>query len=139
MKRFKFLSIPGMVLVVIAVIALMMQSPSSDLTAQNKPAVQQYEVLSPWAVMDPIPLRGLTSPRLDTLAGKRIGFFVNYKRAAMPSAQAIEKQLSARYPDIVFSYYHSTEWNVDVAETQDRAKFEAWVKSQDAIIATIGD
>jgi hypothetical protein len=33
----------------------------------------QYEALSPWAEVDPIPPRGI-SPRVDTLAGKKIGF-----------------------------------------------------------------
>jgi len=40
-----------------------------------------YEVLSPWAEADPIPLKGL-SPRLDDLAGKKIGLLCNNKRAA---------------------------------------------------------
>ena len=43
----------------------------------------QYEVLSPWAVVDPVPLRGLAS-RLDSLDGKTIGLFKNFKRAAGP-------------------------------------------------------
>ena len=37
----------------------------------------QYEVLSPWAEVDPIPLRGI-SPRIKTLAGKKIGLFVQF-------------------------------------------------------------
>jgi hypothetical protein len=31
----------------------------------------QYDVLSPWAEVDPLPLRGI-SPRLDSLSGKKI-------------------------------------------------------------------
>jgi hypothetical protein len=106
--------------------------------AQNKTEAQ-YQVLSPWAEVDPIPLKGITAPRLDNLAGKKIGLFVNYKRAARPSAEAVEKQMKSRYPNAEFSYYVSTDWNVNVVETKDRDKFEAWVKSVDAIVATIGD
>jgi hypothetical protein len=96
-------------------------------------------VLSPWAEVDPITLKGLTAPRVDDLAGRKIGLFVNYKRAARPSAEAVEKQLKSRYPDAEISYYESTDWNVNVIETKDRDKFAAWVKSVDALVATIGD
>jgi hypothetical protein len=114
------------------------QIPSGAQAAQNKPEAR-YEVLSPWAEVDPIALKGLTAPRVNDLAGKKIGLFVNYKRAAMPSAEAVEKQLKAKYPNAEVSFYHSTEWNVNVIETKDREKFAAWVKAQDALIATIGD
>ena len=40
-----------------------------------------FEVLSPWAEADPIPLKGL-APRLDGLKGKKIGLLRNNKRAA---------------------------------------------------------
>jgi len=36
----------------------------------------QYEVLNPWADLDPVPLRGI-SPRVTDLAGKTIGLFRN--------------------------------------------------------------
>ena len=39
----------------------------------------QYEVLSPWAEVDPITFRGLTAPRLNDLAGKKIGLFASSK------------------------------------------------------------
>ena len=118
--------------------AILAQNQFRELTAQDKPE-SRYEVLSPWAEADPIPLKGLTAPRLDNLAGKKIGLFVNYKRAAMPSAEAVEKQLKARFPDAEYSYYESREWNVNVIETSDKDKFAAWVKGVDAIVATIGD
>jgi hypothetical protein len=133
MKRLKIMPVLVMLFAIIAA-----QGPSSELAAQNKQEVQ-YEVLSPWAEADPIPLKGLTAPRASDLAGKKIGMFVNYKRAAMPSAEAVEKQLKSRYPSAEFSYYHSTEWNVNVIETKDRDKFSEWVKSVDVLVATIGD
>ena len=133
MDKFKLLAVLGILFTVV-----MAQSPSAVQAAQSKPEVQ-YQVLSPWAEVDPIPLKGLTASRVNDLAGKKIGLFVNYKRAAMPSAEAVEKQLKAKFPSAEFSYYHSTDWNVNVIETKDRDKFAAWVKGLDALVATIGD
>jgi hypothetical protein len=98
----------------------------------------RYEVLSPWAEVDPVPMRGL-SPRLDSLAGKKIGIFANYKRAALPVAEAIEKNLKALYPDTRTVLFHSTEWNVTEVETADRETFTAWAKGVDAVVGVIGD
>jgi len=133
MKKIKLLLVPGILLVMI-----MALNPSMELAAQSSPA-GQYEVLSPWGEADPIPLRGLTAPRVDTMAGKKIGLFVNYKRAARPSGEEVEKQMKALYPDTQYSYFESRDWNADVIETKDREKFIEWIKSVDAIVATIGD
>ena len=134
MRKFKFLP----VILGISFAVLAAQYSFRELTAQNKPEVL-YQVLSPWAEADPVPLKGLTAPRVDNLAGRKIGLFVNYKRAAMPSAEAVVKQLKSRYPDAEYSFYESREWNVNVIETDDKDKFTAWVKGVDAIVATIGD
>lgn len=122
----------------VSLAVMMAQGPSRTHAAQNKPEIQ-YQVLSPWAEVDPMPLKGLTAPRVNNLASKKIGLFVNYKRAARPSAEAVEKQMKAKYPDAEISYYESRDWNVNVIETKDKDKFTAWVKGLDAIIATIGD
>jgi hypothetical protein len=98
----------------------------------------QFEVLSPWADVDPIPLRGI-SPRVQDLAGKKIGLFVNSKRAAMPIAESIDKRLKAMYPDIQTIVFHSTEPNVNEIETKNKEKFTAWVRGIDAVIAVVGD
>jgi hypothetical protein len=112
--------------------------PSESLYAQ-KDSEPQYEVLSPWAEADPMPLRGLSAPRLNSLAGKKIGLFVNYKRAARPIAESVERRLNAMYPDARISYFVSPEWNVSVVETPNKDKFEAWAKGVDAVILSIGD
>jgi hypothetical protein len=114
------------------------QSPFGALYAQNK-SESQLEVLSPWAEVDPIPLRGLSSPRLENLAGKKIGLFVNYKRAARPIAESVERRLKSMYPDVQISYFYSPEWNVSVVETKNRDKFEAWAKGVNAVILSVGD
>jgi len=98
----------------------------------------EYEVLSPWAEVDPIPLRGISS-RIDSLEGKKIGIFANYKRAALPIAGALQKRLEALYPGSETKLFHSSEWNVTEIETDDRDKFVAWVKELDAVILVVGD
>ena len=109
-------------------------------TASSQPKAPgvQFEVLSPWADVDPIPLRGI-SPRIPTLAGKKIGVFVNPKRAAMPIAESIIKRLGTMYPDAQTIIFHDTEANVSLMETKNKDKFVAWAKGIDAAIAVVGD
>jgi len=107
---------------------------NSKLRAQEG----QYEVLNPWAEVDPIPLRGI-SPRVESLAGKRIGLFSNFKRAAMPITLSIEKRLRAMYPDATTSIFDSRLPNVTETETKNRDKFIAWIKGVDAVVAVVGD
>jgi hypothetical protein len=104
----------------------------------GKSTAPQYEVLSPWAEVDPIPLRGI-SPRLESLAGKKIGLFANFKRAARPITASVEKRLKAMYPDCQTSLYDSRLPNVNEIETKNREKFIEWVKGVDVVIAVVGD
>ena len=97
-----------------------------------------FQVLSPWADADPIPLKGI-SPRLADLAGKKIGLFTNTKRAAPLVLSAVERQLKERYPSTTTSWYANTEVNTPEITTASRAKFEAWVKGVDAVILAVGD
>jgi hypothetical protein len=98
----------------------------------------QYEVMSPWAAVDPVPLRGI-SARIDALDGKKIGLFANFKRSAVPQANMVEKKLKGRFSTIQTALYHSTEENVNEIETANREKFIAWVNSVDAVVAMVGD
>ncbi len=107
-------------------------------SSKTKAPDAQFEALSPWADVDPIPLRGI-SPRIPTLAGKKIGLFVNPKRAAMPIAQSIERRLKAMYPDVQTPIFHSVGANVNEIETKNKEKFTAWAKGLDAAIAVVGD
>ena len=124
-------------LVMTAVAVMMIHTPSRTPYAKDV-SEQQYSVLSPWADVDPKPVRGI-SPRVDTLAGKKVGLFANFKRAAVPIAQAIEKRLKAQYPDIQTNLFHSTLPNVDESETVNKEKFTAWAKDMDAVVAVVGD
>jgi hypothetical protein len=132
MHRFRILWILG----AFAAIAAAHDS-SGALFAQNVPE-SQYAVLSPWAEVDAVPLRGI-SPRLDNLVGKKIGLFVNYKRAARPIGLSLEKRLKAMYPSSEISFFYSLEWNVLETETKNRDKFAAWAKGVDAVILLVGD
>ncbi len=126
-----------MVTIMMAIAVMFVHVPyKAPLIAKDAP--QQFEVLSPWAEVDPIPLRGV-SPRLDTIKGKKIGLFANFKRAAKPIADEIDKQLKAKYPDIQTSLFHSTLPNVNEAETVNKEKFAAWAKGVDAVIGVVGD
>ena len=60
-----------------------------------------YEVLSPWAEADPIPLKGL-SPRLDKLDGKKIGLLCNNKRAAPLILDVTEKLIKEKFPTAIY-------------------------------------
>jgi hypothetical protein len=98
----------------------------------------QYEVLSPWAVVDPIPLRGI-APRVDDLNGKTVGLFKNFKRAARPILEVVERELQKRYPAARFSWFESDAANVLETETENKDKFEEWAKGIDAAVSAVGD
>ncbi len=122
----------------VAFLAIMtVHGPSEAVIAQDA-ADYQYEVLSPWAEVDLIPLRGI-SPRVDTLAGKKIGLFANFKRAARPIQAYVEKKLKERFPDSEISLFDSRLPNVTETETENKEKFTAWAKEMDAAIAAVGD
>lgn len=97
-----------------------------------------YEVLSPWADVDPVPLRGI-NPRPADLAGKKIGLFLNEKRAAHLSLSAFETQLLERFPSATTSWYKCTGHNIPEALTEGKAKFEAWVGTVDAVVLSVAD
>ncbi|MFC1533124.1 hypothetical protein ACFL7M_07160 [Thermodesulfobacteriota bacterium] len=99
----------------------------------------QYEVLSPWAEADPVPLKGI-SPRLQDLTGKKIGMFCNFKSASKEIMSVVESKLKERYPGIITSRYEAREIHLVLQmESKDRSRFEEWVKSVDAVIGAVGD
>jgi hypothetical protein len=113
------------------------QDPSKAQSAKNM-AEPQFKVLHPWADVDPITSRGI-SPRLNTLAGRKIGLFANFKRASRPIVLEVEKRLKVMYPDCEASLFDSRGANVVESETKNREKFAAWVKGVDAVILAVGD
>jgi hypothetical protein len=97
-----------------------------------------YEVLSPWAEADPVPLRGL-SPRLGGLAGKKIGLLCNNKRAAPLILQAAEKHLRQQFPTAALSRFNARTFSVSSLEKDRAGEFDDWIKGVDAVIAAVGD
>ena len=94
----------------------------------------QYEVLSPWAEVDSISLKGI-SPRVTDLAGKAIGLFENHKIAAGPILSVVERKLKERFPTSKFSWYLRERRTHRAPET----RFEEWAKGIDAAVLTIGN
>jgi hypothetical protein len=133
MLRFNYLWIPGF----FVILAVLLQSSAGMLFAQGSSGIQ-YEVLSPWGDTDPKPIKGISS-RLDNLSGKKIGLFANYKRAAVPIAESLQKRLRSMYPDSQITIYHSNQWNVTEIETENRESFKKWVEGSDAVILMVGD
>ena len=96
-----------------------------------------YEVISPWADIDPVPAMGL-SPRLDSLEGKTVGFFMNSKIAAEPMSNIIKEKLKEKYTSIKFSSFVRIP-NISMEETPEKEEYVEWLKGLDAIIYTHGD
>ena len=86
-----------------------------------------------------MPSRGIT-PRLTDLAGKKIGLLANAKRAARPILAVVERKLKERFPSAQISWYF-TQYAVGPAEvdTENKAKFEDWLRGIDAVVAAVGD
>jgi hypothetical protein len=97
-----------------------------------------YEVLSPWAEADPIPLKGL-APRVDSLAGKRIGLLCNSKRAAPLILNVAERILKERFPTAETSWFRAQSFSVSSLEPDNLAKFDDWIKDVDVVVAAVGD
>ena len=127
----------GAVLVTIVLSTLVATGPSPNPFASAAPDIQ-YEVLSPWAESDSIPPRGI-SPRLESLADKKIGLFINTKRAAKPMAAAIAKRLKEKFPTSETSLFASPLSTVILRESKDGDQFTAWLKSVNAVILLVGD
>jgi hypothetical protein len=113
----------------------------------------QYEVLSPWAEADLIPLKGI-SPRVVELQDKKIGLFtLTYKHASARVNKVIEEKLGQKYPTAQFNYFNRNRgadfensndntggWPGGEAEAGKALKeFEEWVKGVDVVIGAVGD
>lgn len=121
-----------------AVLFIVATLSCSETSFAKDPSECQYEVLSPWAEVDPIPVRGI-SPRVNTLEGKKIGLYTNVKRAAKPIQAVVEKRLKERFPDCETSIFYSDLMNHMEIETKNKDRFTVWAKEMDAVIAAVGD
>jgi hypothetical protein len=98
-----------------------------------------YEVLSSWAEVDPVPARGVVADRPADLSGKKIGLYYMWKRASRPILTVLEKRLKTRYPTAQFSWYEESVMNTPEIESPNKLKFEDWLKGVDTVIFTYGD
>jgi len=105
------------------------------MTETNK---GMFEVLSPWAEADPVPLKGL-APRLESLAGKKLGLLYNNKRAAAGILEIAARRLKERFPDIQFSSFKGKTFSVTQIEKNRLAEFDEWLGSVDAVLAAAAD
>jgi hypothetical protein len=108
------------------------------MNVQTSPGPASYEVLNPWAEVDPVPLRGIT-PRPGDLAGKKIGLYSNGKRAAALTLTAFETRLKEKVPSAETTWYISTKINTPEILTEGRARFEEWVRGVDAVVLSVAD
>ena len=104
----------------------------------------QYEVLNPWAEVDPPSLKGI-SPRVSDLGNKTIGLFDSSKIASRGVLEAIKEQLSEKVPTAKFSwytagtYYHGQPHYREEIYQEWREKFLAWLEDVDTVILAVGD
>jgi hypothetical protein len=101
-------------------------------------ASNSYEVLSPWAEADPIPLKGI-APRVTDLSGRKIGLLCNNKRAAPLILNAAERILKERFPRSETSWFRARSFSVSSLEPDNVAKFEEWINGVDVVVAAVGD
>jgi hypothetical protein len=111
----------------------------------------QFEVLSPWADADPVPVKGI-SARVSGLEGRKIGLFHHTKIAGPPMLAMVERKLKERFPTADFSYFRFSRTG-DIEDRFDRIgvpedavkegleleRFEKWVREVDAVVGAVGD
>lgn len=90
-------------------------------------------VLDPTA--RPMPKPGTTAPRLDTLAGKRIGFIDNSKRNSDRVLALLDEMLHERYA----TGESITIRKESASRTVNEAQVEEVLGKVDAVIPGVGD
>ena len=99
---------------------------------------EQYEVLSPWAETEPVPLKGIKE-RLKDLSGKTIGLHADNKPAAVPILKVVEKRLQEMYPTATFKWFTTKLIDEIDRYAEVRARFDEWLTGLDAVVGAIGD
>lgn len=97
-----------------------------------------YTVLSPWSEADVEKQIGLC-PRLDTLSGKTIGLFANFKGHSLMILETLSCILAQQFQNVAFKsfqYPHADEIRLN---PEWFAKLQDWVRDCDGVIAAYGD
>ena len=98
----------------------------------------QYEVLNPWAEIDPVALKGISS-RLDDLNEKTVGLFSNGKPSAAPMLHIIQEKIKKKFPAVKFSSFKGTVAASALSEPGLKTEVQEWAKGVDAAILAVGD
>ncbi len=98
-----------------------------------------YEVLNPWAEVDPVQPRPLNQ-RVTNLEGKTIGLYAFFKQHAPFIMQEVEAQLHQRLPSAKFKqFYYPYHVKEVMLDDNYKAAFEEFVNSVDTVITGNGD
>ncbi len=100
-----------------------------------KPERITLEVLNPMGAIEPPATLGI-SPRLTDLAGKKIALMHNNKPGASNLLNALQKQLSKRYPTATFIRGYETE---PVMPPKDPDMYKKAAAACDTFIFAMGD
>ena len=98
----------------------------------------QYEVLSPWAEADAVAGQKV-APRLGDLTNSKIGLFANFKTASRPMLRVVERQWKERYPNAELSWFLSPGQNIIETQTENKDRFEKWVREVDGVVLSAAD
>ena len=99
----------------------------------------EYEVLSPWAEIDPGELKSIL-PRVKDLEGKTIGLFAYFKPHGPLIMAEVENKLRQRFPSAKFSHYQNPLRVSEIVNHDEyKGGFEEWVKGVDTVITGHGD
>jgi hypothetical protein len=98
-----------------------------------------YEVLSPWAEVEPIAPRGIL-PRVTDLSGKTIGLFAFFKQHGPFIMKEVEQKFKEKFPTAKFSHYYYPKHMKEIMEDDEyKASFEEWIKGVDTVVAGNSD
>lgn len=98
-----------------------------------------YTVLSPWAEPDVEEQIGI-SPRPDTLSGKTIGLFANFKGHSELILDVLAEGISREFPDARFTKFVYPVETTEIMQDPDWSDcFRDWLEGCDAVIAGYGD
>jgi hypothetical protein len=122
-------------------VTLILVSAEGGTDFMNEKTNDYFEVLSPWADIDPVPARGIAQ-RLPELKNKTIGLFDNGKRAARPMLTVAERKLKEKIPGIQFKWYdppQRLQYSTSQSESENKDYFAGWAKQIDGAITAVGD
>lgn len=99
----------------------------------------QFAVLSPWGEIDPVSPRSIAPRVPEVTTTTRIGLFANFKTASRPMLSVVERRWKERFPDAELSWFLSPGQNVIETQTDNKDRFEKWVREVDGVVLSAAD